>query len=206
MSLNHIKLLNYVSLDIFQECIFSYMDYLSQINIRKCNKKFYKLKITNLYITDYSKIKKLIDDILLTYNPKFITRLMAFGNDKITDKSIIPLINLIELNISYNYNITDNAIKDKIYLKKLIINGCYKLTDNALKNLDLIELNMSKCILITDNGIKHMKNLKILDISFCYIITPKFLLNLINIIHINIQYSSIHKKDIEDFNKYIEIS
>ena len=170
--------------DIYQE-ILEQTDFLTQIRLTQLCKHFYNnLKIYDFYTINYKYLNLLSDDILKNY--KYIRKLDAFDNPRITDEGIkhlslhtlyaaVPnkymdnptitdtgishMTNLYALYAGKNSKITDAGISNMRNLKILDASWNDTITNEGIKNMNLSKLNAVGNYKISINGVKHMPDL-----------------------------------------------
>lgn len=159
---------------MFKDFIFNYLPLEFQINFKKINKNFYKLKIKDLYHISSKIQNKLTINILKKYPD--IEKIKLSFNEKINNLNFLKKLKILKANGVYN-KISNSSI-DKLILKVLKVKNNYRINNidhmKELKSLDAGGLcgikninnnNLTK-LKISNNKkifkINHLTNLKIL--------------------------------------------
>jgi hypothetical protein len=121
-----------------------------------------------------------------------ITELNLSYNKTITDEGIKDMIQIQKLNLSYNEKITDGGIKNMIQMQNLNLTYNNIITDIGIKNMvQMQNLNLLYNNIITDIGIKNMVQMQNLNLLFNYKITDECIKSMIQMQNLNLTYDNI---------------
>lgn len=167
----------------------TYKDFMYLNNVENLNMSLsYSKEIITYIFSNFINIKKLILENCENY--------IEYNN--FTDNEFDYLINLETLVINDNHVITDKGLLKLKKIKELNIQNCKNITNDGISNLVTLESLCVYNINITDNVFKKLTNLKKLDLYFNKI-TDNSILYLTNIIELKL--TSIPNIICKDFDK-----
>jgi len=135
-------------------------DLLTQNRIKRTCKEMDVLHVTNLLDVDPAFIEQYTDENLQRYDGKSVTKLSLVDNTVVTATGVEHMLNVAELDVSWNSTATDETVASMTKLTRLRALGNDNITDNTLlRNPNLGILNIAWNTKITTDVVNNLPNL-----------------------------------------------